>query len=71
MKAQVFEGPPSEELLIAQLDLLKYENAFLRNSINSLRDQIDKLEESEAEYIEKIKMQQYHIDRLTASCLKS
>ena len=71
MKAQVFEGLPSEKLLIAQLDLLKYENAFLRNSIETLRDQLEELKNSEAECFEKIKMQQIHIDRLTALSLSN
>jgi hypothetical protein len=70
MKRQIFEGPPTKDLLIAQLDLLKYENAFLRKSVNSLQDRIEVLKESEARYIEKLELQQEHIDRLTADCLK-
>ena len=40
MKKQIFEKIPAEDLLIVQVDMLKYENSFLKNALNILRKQL-------------------------------
>lgn len=69
MKKQIFEGLSSEEHMIVQLDLLKYENAFLRKTLDDLSKRITKLEETESEYLTKLELQQKHIDQLTAEAI--
>ena len=49
MKKQIFEGLPPEENMIVQLDLLKYENAFLHKTLNDLSERIKELKKTISE----------------------
>jgi len=66
MKRQIFESIPSEERLIIHSDLLKYENAFLKNEIKNLQEKIAELERKNRDYLDKLQLQQKCIDDLTS-----
>ena len=64
MKKQIFEKVPDEYLLIAQVDILKYENSFLQDALNALRKELHDEKQLNKKYVKILEKQQRHIDQL-------
>ena len=71
MKKQIFEKIPAEDLLIVQVDMLKYENSFLKNALNILRKQLYDEKQLNKKHVKLLKEQQRHIDQLNMKSMLS
>jgi hypothetical protein len=71
MKEQIFETLPPQDKLAIQLDMLKYENSFLRKQIELLNNEITKLRNINSGHQTKLELQQEFIDKLTANSINN